>query len=408
MKKGFLSEYFEGVAAKRLSAVEIDAQISHQHEFNGVNGLKKMLGNDRQTFKASYIYISEFEDETLTDEGSVTWYDAREHHPVRTEYRLYYTGNDVLNKAEEGDFLVIGKKPNNEMLFILAKQNTTPEKQLLWLFNLNEDIGTKFSVKEFEDVNDKDIGYSSGIILEHLGIEVIKTDENLLDMILSKFPEGFPSTKIFSAFARETFNRSTDYRNFSGNPDNLLVGWMEQEEILFKTLEKHLLKEKLNHNFSDDVDEFIKFSLSVHNRRKARVGQALENHVEEIFRHYEVKYSRGEVTENKSKPDFIFPGINEYRNSKFPSVCLNMLGVKSTCKDRWRQVLSEAARIKEKHLFTLEPSISEAQTNEMKASNLNLVVPINIQETYTASQQKWLISLFEFINLVKEKQVKNL
>ena len=41
MKKGFLSEYFQGVAAKRLSAVEIDAQISHQHEFNGVNGLKK-------------------------------------------------------------------------------------------------------------------------------------------------------------------------------------------------------------------------------------------------------------------------------------------------------------------------------------------------------------------------------
>lgn len=44
MKKGFLSEYFEGVAAKRLSAVKIDAQISYQHEFNGVNGLKKNAG----------------------------------------------------------------------------------------------------------------------------------------------------------------------------------------------------------------------------------------------------------------------------------------------------------------------------------------------------------------------------
>lgn len=69
-----------------------------------------MLGNDRQTFKASYIYISESEDETIADEGSVTWYDAREQHPTRTEYRLYYTGNDVLYKAEQGDLLVIGKK----------------------------------------------------------------------------------------------------------------------------------------------------------------------------------------------------------------------------------------------------------------------------------------------------------
>ncbi|HSA07098.1 MAG TPA: type II restriction endonuclease [Candidatus Gastranaerophilales bacterium] len=406
MKKGFLSEYFEGVAAKRLSAVEIDSQISHQHEFNGVNGLRKMLGNDRQNFKASYIYISESEDETLADEGTVTWYDARENHPTRTEYRLYYTGNDVLYKAEQGDLLVIGKKPDNEMVFMLAKQGTTPESQLLWLFNIEEDIGTKFAVKEFEDTNDRDISYSAGIILEHLGIEVIKTDENLLDVILQEFPAGFPSTKLFSEFARKIFSRSSDYKNSSESPDNLLVSWMEQEEILFKTLEKYMLKEKLNKGFSDDVDEFIKFSLSVHNRRKARVGQALENHMEEIFRLNNIKYSRGEVTENKSKPDFVFPGIKEYREEKFSSALLNMLGVKSTCKDRWRQVLSEAARIKEKHLFTLEPSISEAQTSEMKASNLRLVVPVNIQKTYTANQQNWLIGLNDFIELIKGKQAK--
>lgn len=44
MKKGFLSEYFEGVVAKRLSAVEANPGKSNQHEFNGVMALKQLLG----------------------------------------------------------------------------------------------------------------------------------------------------------------------------------------------------------------------------------------------------------------------------------------------------------------------------------------------------------------------------
>jgi hypothetical protein len=42
MKKGFLSQYFEAVAAKRLSAVEIDSGASNQHEFNGAKALKQI------------------------------------------------------------------------------------------------------------------------------------------------------------------------------------------------------------------------------------------------------------------------------------------------------------------------------------------------------------------------------
>ncbi|MFC6252851.1 type II restriction endonuclease [Pseudophaeobacter arcticus] len=48
---------------------------------------------------------------------------------------------------------------------------------------------------------------------------------------------------------------------------------------------------------------------------------------------------------------------------------------KSTCKDRWRQVLAEAEKVSRKHLLTLEPGISEPQTDQMEASSLQLVVP---------------------------------
>ena len=81
-----------------------------------------------------------------------------------------------------------------------------------------------------------------------------------------------------------------------------------------------------------------------------------------------------------------------------------MLGVKTTAKDRWRQVLSEADRLPQKYLITLEPAISQNQTDEMNAQRLQLVLPETIKNTYTKSQQKDLLTVNEFIDLVKERQ----
>jgi hypothetical protein len=81
-----------------------------------------------------------------------------------------------------------------------------------------------------------------------------------------------------------------------------------------------------------------------------------------------------------------------------------MLGSKSSLKDRWRQVLSEAARIETKHLVTLEPGISTNQTDEMKAKGLCLVVPAEIQRTYTPGQRAWLMDVRSFVALVRRRQ----
>lgn len=81
-----------------------------------------------------------------------------------------------------------------------------------------------------------------------------------------------------------------------------------------------------------------------------------------------------------------------------------MLGVKTSAKERWRQVLAEADRIDNKHLITLEPAISKNQTDEMIAQNLQLVLPQPLMETYTEEQQADLITLSDFIGIVREKQ----
>lgn len=145
--------------------------------------------------------------------------------------------------------------------------------------------------------------------------------------------------------------------------------------------------------------------MSVQNRRKARAGSALENHLETIFAAHKINFARGVETENRNKPDFLFPGQAEYRDPNFPAARLTMLGSKSTLKDRWRQVLSEAQRIDEKHLLTLEPGISENQTNEMQAKKLRLVLPRKIHATYRPTQQAWLMDVSSFLKLVTERQV---
>ncbi|MDD5174979.1 MAG: type II restriction endonuclease [Sterolibacterium sp.] len=123
-----------------------------------------------------------------------------------------------------------------------------------------------------------------------------------------------------------------------------------------------------------------------------------------VFAECGIRYSRTAITENKSKPDFVFPGQAEYHALAFNPLDLTMLGVKSTCKDRWRQVLAEADRIERKHLLTLEAAISTNQTDEMQAKNLQLVLPRSLHGTYTATQRAWLMEVAEFTALVHGRQ----
>ena len=107
MKQGHLSQYFTGIAVKHLSAVEADVLVSNQHEFNGVEALKLIFGNAswRQQFPAKFVYLSDRNEEAVVADGFLTWYDARDKHPKRTEHRLYFPTTVVSELAAEGDLL---------------------------------------------------------------------------------------------------------------------------------------------------------------------------------------------------------------------------------------------------------------------------------------------------------------
>lgn len=413
MKAGYLSEYFEGVAAKRLSAVEADVIQSNQHEFNGVEGLRTILGepDGKVRYDAKLLYLSDLDDEPIMEDAVFTWYDARQRARLergvqRWEYRLYFPTTNVSLNAATGDLLVIGKRRDGGLLVVIAENGSSIARQIEWLFGFADLAHPGFSVKSELETEQDRIQFASRFILESIGVAVETSESTYLDEMLKRFGGKFPTTREFSAYARSTL----DDLDAHENPDVVLMAWMEREEILFRTLERYLLADRLSKGFSGDegkgadVEGFLSFSLSVQNRRKSRVGLALENHLELLFAESGIRYARTAATENKSKPDFLFPGKAEYHDHTFDPIRLTMLGVKSTCKDRWRQVLAEADRVADKHLLTLETAISLHQTDEMRAKRLQLVLPTKLHETYVPAQQAWLMSVEEFVAIVRERQ----
>ena len=97
MKAGYLSQYFSGVAIKRLTSVEANPYSSNQHEFNGVSDLKKIFvkANGKIRFDTKFLYFNDYDDEPVAADGYLTWYDAREKNPKRSEYRLYFPTTQI-------------------------------------------------------------------------------------------------------------------------------------------------------------------------------------------------------------------------------------------------------------------------------------------------------------------------
>lgn len=405
MRYGSLSDHFVRIAAKRLAAVEADTSRSNQHEFNGVEALRNVLGSEEfRNRPARFIWLGG-ENEGVTDTAPVSWYDSRRNQPRRSaEWRLYFKANTVMELSSERDLLVIGLRADGEILFIVAPEGSTLENQIAWLFGLDGDLGGGFRFADYEGRNDRGLDFVANYVLEELGIEPAEPEADRLDHIVADWGLVFPPSRELSAAARKHVG-APDPRE---DADGALLVWIEFEEALFRRLERLVVAERLRTGFAGageaDVDGFLSFSLSVQNRRKSRMGLSLENHVEAILTACGIRHERGARTEGNSRPDFLFPCSADYRDPAFDPLLLSMLGVKSTLKDRWRQVLAEAARIDRKHLLTLEPGISVAQTDEMARNALQLVVPAGLHRTFTGPQSAWLMNFRDFLGELSERQ----
>jgi len=180
--------------------------------------------------------------------------------------------------------------------------------------------------------------------------------------------------------------------------DEQLLAFIRNEVALFRMVERKLFGPQVTRAFRD-IDEFVDTALRILNARKSRAGRALENHLEYLLREAGLRFEMRARVEGTS-PDILLPGKREYNDAlagRYPVEKLIMVGLKTTCKDRWRQVLSEAPKIPTKHLLTLQEGISPRQLDEMHRSNIVLIVPADLQKAFPKGSPVKMLDLAAFV-----------
>lgn len=225
-----------------------------------------------------------------------------------------------------------------------------------------------------------------------------------IERFISGLEVDFPTSEIMSAAAREIQNTVYDHAEFIvSNPDRKLIEWTDVEYRLFRALEYARYGDMITGGFAT-VEDFIATANQVLNRRKSRAGKSLEHHLSALFSGNGLQFEEQAVTEGNKKPDFLFPSQEAYHTAAFPTEKLISLAAKTTCKDRWRQVINEADRLRSrpKYLCTLQQGISTAQLDEMDAEQVILVVPKPYIALYPRDRQDRIWTLGRFVAFVRE------
>ena len=307
---------------------------------------------------------------------NIFWFDG-----TKTNSRFIYYGQGTRNEYRVTNFgrgFPYLRPEYTGALFVFTKQN----KETYTGFILNSDD----EINQFLDA----FGLSPTDTNKMIDISFVtpeKREEVEMDKFIKELSVDFPTSEEMSNAARNIQN----------------IVYNHQEYRLFRALEYARYGDMITHGFST-VEDFISTANAVLNRRKSRAGKSLEHHLAALFKGNNIRFTAQAVTEGNKKPDFIFPSQTDYHNSSYPTEKIVSLAAKTTCKDRWRQVINEADRLrgKNKYLCTLQQGISTAQMDEMEAEKVILVVPKPYISSYPRDRQNRIWTVGKFISFVKE------
>ncbi|MDY6873920.1 MAG: type II restriction endonuclease [Chloroflexota bacterium] len=252
-------------------------------------------------------------------------------------------------------------------------------------------------------------------LLAGLGIEITDTwgymgisnipeeiENNCLDYQFRQFVHSIdelPSGAIFSDTTVHALNECVTSFDLI-DPDSKLLRLVKEEYALYRMAEKEVFGPSIQRVYNS-LDEFLQTANSILQSRKSRAGRSLENHVEYILIQAGIPFSI-RPTVDGTKPDVLIPGVEQYEDLQYPTQDLFMIGIKRTCKDRWRQVTREAPRIPQKHLLTLQRGVSSNQFEEMTSLNVSLVVPKQYHSDYPSEIRSSILSIEAFLEVLTE------
>ncbi len=396
---------FARAACKRLTQHEVDRRVTNGHEFQGVRAFREILGTDRLDFDCRFVFVED-DGEPLIDDAKLTWYEVGRKGRA-PEFRAYFSTSLVWDRAQEGDHLYLIVRTVGGILAVFTRPNSDFDLKLSSLLGVHPDSVRWRDYEAYEhefDVVPADalfelfgLGQIGGLSepgFEAVLLDVLGRAEIDIDDLL-KMP-----TKVVSKVAREV---AEEMGEATIDPDDLLLAWSLVELQIFQFAERRRLLPIIEGGF-DSVDDFLAVVQTTAQVRRSRAGRSLENHFQELLERCGVRFKPQCRTEGKKTPDFVLPGFDEYHDPEFPDELLSMIAVKRTCKDRWRQIISEADRIPLKYLVTLESPISGSQINEMYESGIELVIPRSFHINFDERDRTRLRTISELLELVRRRE----
>ena len=359
---------------KFISANDAGATGSHQCGFYlpaGVHEMYTVHPPVKGTNEKHPIEIT-WEDGRTTN-SMVTWYGK-----AKSEYRLTCFGRDFPFLTPD----LVGA------LFVLIPKSV--DSFLAYVFDTHDDIEHVQTALGTEVIDAWGVYDGSNFSEE--------SDEECLRRMFGEFASQvteFPSGQVFSDYTWVALNECVN-QFADKTPDQQLIRLVQEEYRMFQLAERKICEPQIHRMFAT-VDEFLKNASSIMNRRKSRAGRSLENHVQRVFERAGVPHEM-RPRQIDGKPDLIVPSEQAYFDDSYPDELVYVVGIKTTCKDRWRQVVNEGKRIKTKYLITMQQGISTNQLNEMAEANVKLVVPKKLHKLYPRDTNMRLMTVEELIS----------
>jgi type II restriction enzyme len=307
----------------------------------------------------------------------VKWYGKG----TRSEYRLTRFGRDFPWRTAD----------NLGSLLVLIPKTLT--QFVAYVLELDEDIEEIQAALGIEVLD--------SWVLYEKGLTKYQTEDDCLDAEFRVFAaeiDHFPEVRVFSDATRVAIlNCIAGFGKL--NSDEKLIRFVREEYELYKMVERKVRQPEVERLFSS-IDDFLDTAQKILQARKSRAGRSLENHVEYLLKQAGIPFQMRQVVDG-TRPDIIIPSKARYEDASFPTKRLFMIGIKTTCKDRWRQVTKEAPRIKRKHILTLQKGISAKQLEEIHRSRVSLIVPESLHKEYPPEFRPSLLTVQSFIDTLR-------
>lgn len=369
---------------KFISANDVGRTGAHQAGFYLPKALWNLYSPNppvKGHTKKSFVKIT-WPDGQITD-SAVTWYGDK----TRSEYRLTRFGKQFpwLTPDNVGSLLVLIPISHTEMsAYVLDYEDDIIELQNA----LDVEVETR---------------KNWGVYLPDAEAVELETETSIIDRKIAEFTDGitaFPTSLKISQTVQQILESGKKGFN-SLTLDKQMLLLIDTEYRLFKRIEKQLLQSSIDRRF-EEVDDLVTIANSITNRRKSRAGSALEHHTSYLFRKAGIPFADQAFTEGRRKPDILIPSKAAYQDLEYPVEKLRMVGLKTTCKERWAQIGRESKRVTKKHLLTLQKGISANQLEQIYEDNITLIVPQELIDNYPKEWRDRIYTIERFVNETKD------